>query len=142
MQVTEIGQVPCYWHQGCLITHPLLTMGAVTLPGISAKPSAGGAFIHALTLRSPQPIMDARCWIPTSLSWPLRLTKGHIPLSPGAPHSRYSAQQHTRPLQTSFPSVTHFSASLLVFSGLLNTSLALASSLWGLYLGEPKLRHI
>lgn len=80
MQVTEIGQVPCYWHQGCLITHPLLTMGAVTLPGISAKPSAGGAFIHALTLRSPQPIMDARCWIPTSLSWPLRLTKGHIPL--------------------------------------------------------------
>lgn len=45
---------------------------------------------------------------------------------------------------TPFPSPSHVSASLLVFSGhLLNKLLALEFSLQGLHLGEPKLKtHI
>lgn len=44
---------------------------------------------------------------------------------------------------TSFPSLSHFPASLPVFSGiLLNKSVALESLLQGLHLGEPKRRHI
>lgn len=42
MQVMETGPVTHCWYCGCLTTYPRVTMGTVTVLGISAKACIGG----------------------------------------------------------------------------------------------------